>query len=244
MITKSESPLAIITGGTSGIGAATAERLLSKGYRVVATGLFEDDIQRCRQNPVMAGVDYALLDVTDSDAVAEFFGQFDCLAALVNCAGIGRSPDEFSEAGFMKTLDINLHGTMRCCYAALSALKKGRGGVINIASIVSVFGSAGAPAYSASKGAIMQFTKSLAVAWGEHGIRVNAVAPGWTETPMTTAMQADEPRNQRILERTPLQRWGRADEIAKGIDFLLSDDASFITGAMLPIDGGYMVVAS
>lgn len=244
MIKKSESPLAIITGGSSGIGAATAARLQSKGYRVVATGLFEQEIESCLENPAMQGVEYALLNVTDSDAVTEFFSQFDAVAALVNCAGIGHTPGEFSEAGFMNTLNINLHGTMRCCYAALPALNKGRGAVVNIASIVSVFGSAAAPAYSASKGAVLQFTKSLAVAWGEQGIRVNAVAPGWTETPMTTAMQADEQRNQRILERTPLKRWGKAEEVAKGIDFLLSPDASFITGTMLPIDGGYMVVAS
>jgi len=95
--------------------------------------------------------------------------------------------------------------------------------------------------YSASKGAVVQLTKSLAIAWGESGVRVNAVAPGWIETPMTTAMQDDSQRNQRVLDRSPMKRWGWPQEIANGIVFLLSAEASFITGVVLPVDGGYMV---
>jgi NAD(P)-dependent dehydrogenase (short-subunit alcohol dehydrogenase family) len=104
---------------------------------------------------------------------------------------------------------------------------------------MSTFGSPTAPAYASSKGGVVQLSKSLAVAWGGEGIRVNAVAPGWTDTPMTRGMSADVERNARVLGRTPLGRWGQPEEIAQGIVFLCSPAASFISGALLPIDGGY-----
>lgn len=232
---------AVVTGGTSGIGAATARLLAKQGYQVTATGVFEAEVAHSRNDPSMAGIAVEQLDVRDSAAVTAFFARFAALSALVNCAGIGRGAEEFNEAGFTLTIDINLHGTMRCCYAALPALAIAGGAVVNIASVMSIFGSATGPAYSASKGAVMQLTKSLALAWAERGIRVNAVAPGWIETPMTTLMQADIERNRKVLERSPMGRWGKPEEIAQGIGFLLSPQASFITGVLLPIDGGYTV---
>ena len=232
---------AVVTGGTSGIGYATAITLAQKGYQVTATGVFEKEVEACRDDSAMKGIEIVQLDVGNGEAVKAFFESFDSLAALVNCAGIGRGAGEFDEQGFMQTVDINLHGTMRCCYAAEPLLEKAQGAIVNIASVMGVFGSGTGPAYSASKGAVVQLTKSLAVAWGEKGIRVNAVAPGWIETPMTTAMQEDQDRNRRVLERSPMKRWGKSQEIANGIVFLLSKEASFITGVMLPVDGGYMV---
>ena len=200
---KPQPRKAVITGGTSGIGAATARLLLARGYEVTATGLLASEIEQCQADTNMQGIILQQLDVADTDQVGEFFKRFGSLSALVTCAGIGRGAGEFNEAGFMQTVDVNLNGTMRCCYAAETALTAGKGAIVNIASVMSVFGSGTAPAYSASKGAVLQFTKSLAVAWGEQGVRVNAVAPGWTETPMTTAMQADQERNRKVLERTP-----------------------------------------
>lgn len=232
---------ALVTGGTSGIGLETAKLLAAKGYRVTATGVFEHEVAACEADASLGNIQFCCLDVADSEAVTALLGQFTELSALVNCAGIGRGGAEFEEAGFTQTIDINLLGTMRCCYAAQAALSAVGGAVVNIASVMSVFGSGTGPAYSASKGAVVQFTKSLAVAWGEAGVRVNCVAPGWIETPMTTQMQADADRNRRVLERSPMNRWGRPEEIAQGIVFLLAPEASFITGVMLPIDGGYLV---
>ena len=107
--------------------------------------------------------------------------------------------------------------------------------------MMSFFGSGTAPAYAAGKGAVVQFTKSLAVGWAEAGIRVNAVAPGWIDTPMTRPLQDDAARNARVMGRSPMKRWGRPEEIAAGIVFLCSPMASFVNGVVLPIDGGYLV---
>jgi NAD(P)-dependent dehydrogenase (short-subunit alcohol dehydrogenase family) len=123
--------------------------------------------------------------------------------------------------------------------AAHPKLVKGGGCVINIASMLSFFGGARVPAYSASKGGIAQLTRSLAVAWAADNIRVNAVAPGWITTPLTQALQNDAERSAQLLSRTPMGRWGSAEEIAGPVLFLSSEAASFITGAILPVDGGY-----
>lgn len=237
----SREACAVVTGGTSGIGYCTAIALLAKGYEVVVTGVMDEELARCRQDPLLNRARIEYLDVCDESAVERFFASISAISALVNCAGIGRGAAEFTEQGFMHTMDVNLHGTMRCCYAAKAALTKAGGAIVNIASVMSVFGSGTGPAYSASKGAVVQLTKSLAIAWAEVGVRVNAVAPGWIQTPMTDAMQQDEERNRRVLERSPMKRWGKPEEIANSIVFLLSPEASFITGVMLPVDGGYLV---
>jgi NAD(P)-dependent dehydrogenase (short-subunit alcohol dehydrogenase family) len=118
----------------------------------------------------------------------------------------------------------------------------GGASIINIASMLSYFGSPFAPGYAAAKGGIVQLTKSLAAAWAREGIRVNAVAPGWIRTPLTAALQADEARSKPILDRTPLSRWGNPEEVAPAVLFLSGPGAGFITGATLNIDGGYSVV--
>lgn len=233
------APHAVVIGGSSGIGAAVVQALLAEGCAVEATGVSDAEVAACSADKHFAGASFHTLDVRDTAGVHRFFASRGQLNILVNAAGVGRGGAEFSEEGFLQTIDINLSGTMRCCYAAKPLLAATQGCIVNLASLMSLFGSPTAPAYSASKGGVAQLTKSLALAWAPEHIRVNAVAPGWVDTPMTRAMQADPQRNARVLSRSPMGRWGQPGEIAAAIAFLCSRQASFITGVILPVDGGY-----
>ena len=146
---------------------------------------------------------------------------------------------EYEAAVFADVLDVNLTGTMRMSLACRAALATAKGSIVNIASMHAIFGAPLSPAYAASKAGVVQLTKSLAVAWAEDGIRVNAIAPGWIETAMTVPARSDATRNRAILDRTPLARWGTPDDIVGPALFLASDAASFVTGAVLVVDGGY-----
>jgi NAD(P)-dependent dehydrogenase (short-subunit alcohol dehydrogenase family) len=180
-----------------------------------------------------------MLDVADAAAVTAFAATLDSLSVLVNAAGILRLRDEYEPAEFMRVVDVNLTGTMRMAVACRAALASAKGAIVNIASMHAIFGAPLSPAYAASKAGVVQLTKSLAVAWAEDGIRVNAIAPGWIETPMTVPARSDPARNRAILDRTPLGRWGTPDDLVGPALFLASDAARFVTGAVLVVDGGY-----
>jgi NAD(P)-dependent dehydrogenase (short-subunit alcohol dehydrogenase family) len=182
------------------------------------------------------------LDVAESQQVSAIFQSLDRLDVLVNAAGmILRQGQEFEIENFARVVDVNLNGTMRMCAGARELLFATRGCVINIASMLAFFGSGCAPAYSASKGGIAQLTKSLAIAWAPHGVRVNAIAPGWIETALTASLLADAAKRDAITARTPLARWGKPADIAGAAQFLASPAAAFITGVILPVDGGYSI---
>jgi NAD(P)-dependent dehydrogenase (short-subunit alcohol dehydrogenase family) len=227
----------LITGGARGIGFGIAEAMLAAGYGVTVTGLTAEEVAAV---PKRDNLTVVMLDVTDDTGVAACIAGLPRLDTLVNCAGmVLRDGKEFTIAGFQKVIDVNLTGTMRMCMAAKPLLDRSGGAIVNIASVWSFFGGPLVPAYTASKGGVAQLTKSLAVAWAP-AIRVNAIAPGWIETELTKAAQEDPVRSDAIVGRTPFGRWGQPGDIGGAAVFLCSEAAGFITGTVLPVDGGYI----
>jgi len=225
----------LVTGGTSGIGLAIAQGFRRAGAVVIVAGL------PAKHAADLRGLEVADLDVTDSSNVDSVVDKLDRLDVLVNAAGMIRRGEEHNLAVFQQVLDVNLSGTMRVSMAAHEKLASVGGCVVNVASMLSFFGGGLVPAYSSSKGGIAQLTKSLAIAWAPKGIRVNAIAPGWIATPLTQALQDDPARTATVLARTPMARWGTPDDIVGPTLFLCSADAAFITGVILPVDGGYLI---
>lgn len=228
-----------ISGGTSGIGAGIARGFMSEGAKVTVSGVTQAEADKAMQE--MPGVDAITLDVRDSDAVKSTIGGFETLHHVVNCAGVIRRQEELDPEVFDSVVDINLNGSMRVNAAARALLAKTKGTITNTASMLSFFGGGLVPAYSASKGGIAQLTKSLAIAYATDGIRVNAIAPGWINTPLTKDLQNTPDRNDTIMARTPLGRWGEPEDLAGGVLYLASPIARYVTGTILVIDGGYLV---
>lgn len=232
-----EGKVALVTGGLSGIGAAIANQLSALGAKTVAAGLpLPADVP----DTLSTDIERVSLDVRSSEEVTALMKRFDRLDIVVNCAGVISRVEEHQIDVFERVLDINLNGTMRVCTSARELLKASSGCIVNTASMLSFFGGGLVPAYSASKGAIAQLTKSLAIAYAVDGIRVNAIAPGWIATPLTRALQDDAGRSQGILDRTPMHRWGQPQEVAQVAAFLCTPAASFMTAAIVPVDGGYL----
>jgi NAD(P)-dependent dehydrogenase (short-subunit alcohol dehydrogenase family) len=227
----------LVTGGTSGIGAAISRGFREAGAEVVATGVSVAEVEAAR-----ADLDGRLLDVRDGAAVSALVAGLPGLDVVVNCAGVIRRGEELDPEVFAMVLDVNLTGAMRVSAAARPRLAAGGGAIVNLASMLSFFGGGLVPGYAASKGGIAQLTKSLAIAYAADGIRVNAIAPGWIQTPLTGALRADPERSRAIIERTALKRWGKPEDLVGGVLFLCSPAAAFVTGAILTIDGGYSIV--
>ena len=226
--------VAVVSGVTGGIGRALAEGFAAAGYRVTGVD----------RTGAAAGLthDFVRLDITDTAAVAAFGATLARVDVLVNAAGVIRRVEEFEIGVFAEVIDINLTGTMRLATACRPGLARARGAIVNLASMLAIFGGGLVPAYSASKGGVAQLTKSLAIAWAKDGIRVNAIAPGWIATAMTEPLLRDEARNRAILERTPMGRWGTPEDLVGPALFLASEAARFVTGTILPVDGGYSVM--
>jgi NAD(P)-dependent dehydrogenase (short-subunit alcohol dehydrogenase family) len=227
----------LVSGGSSGIGFAIAQGFCNAGANVTVTGLTEAELADARSQ----GMTAVALDVADLAACTRLVEGFSSLDVLINCAGtIRRANAEHDPVAFAQVIDVNLNGTMRLCSLARPLLAKSSGSIVNTASMRSFFGAAITPAYSASKGGVMQLTRSLAIAYAKDNIRVNAIAPGWVKTPLTQPLWSNPANSQPVLDRTPLGRWADPVDMAGPVLFLCSPAAAFITGAILPVDGGYL----
>ena len=238
--------VALVTGGNGGIGLAMAKGLAEHGARVVITGRNPaknaEALAVLPQGSSAVELDLAAPGATD-ELLEKVLAEAGRLDILVNNAGmnIRKRPEEISDAEWSSILEINLGALMRLTRGAYPSLKaSGRGRVINIGSILSIFGVPFSPAYGASKGAVVQYTKSLAAAWAAEGITANTVLPGWIETELTDGARRDVPGlYDKILSRTPMGRWGRPDDLAAIAVFLASEEARFVTGTAIPVDGGF-----
>jgi NAD(P)-dependent dehydrogenase (short-subunit alcohol dehydrogenase family) len=232
----SDSHVLVVGASRAGIGAAIARAFQDAGATVAITGAEPEPAAQDR-----ARFAYSQLDVTDPAAVAAMAGRTPKLDILVNCAAITARGEEMAPAFFEHVVNVNLHGTFRTAAAFHPHLKARHGVVINIASMYAQFGSPRNPAYGASKAAVVQLTKSLAIAWAVDNIRVNAVAPGFIVTEQSARSRSDPAHVAAVNLRTPMGRWGQPEDIAGPVLFLASPAAGFMTGACLPIDGGYAI---
>ena len=229
---------ALVVGASrAGIGAAVARALQEAGAEVAITG-----VEDAPAEPDRGRFAYTRLDVTDGSAVEALAGETGALDLLVNCAAITARGEEMEQHFFAHVVDVNLHGTFRTALAFRRHLAASRGVLVNVASMYATFGSPRNPAYGASKAAVAQLTKSLAIAWAEDGIRVNAVAPGFVVTEQSARSRTDPAHVAGVEARTPLGRWGEPEDVAGAVLFLASNAAAFVTGACLAVDGGYSVV--
>jgi NAD(P)-dependent dehydrogenase (short-subunit alcohol dehydrogenase family) len=240
--------VAVITGGGRGIGRAIAEAMAQAGAAVHVSDRNEAEAKEAAAAIMKAGgkaTGYGL-DVTDAKACAALAKTVSAsgpASILVNNAGVifpGLISDDSGPANWAKTLDVNVNGAFNMAHALQSQLFATKGAVINLASIRSFTSAGNAAAYSTSKGAVMQFTKALAVEWGPHGVRVNAIAPGFIDTAFVPDAEKTPQREAAIIARTPLKRQGVPAEIGPVAVFLVSDAASYVSGVILPVDGGYL----
>jgi len=247
MSMRMHGKVALVTGAGSGIGRATAVRLGAEGARVACADTdAEAAAETARMIGAARGESLALIvDVTSEAAcaqmVAETLARFGRLTTLVNSAGVrpaGRDPSpDFAE--WHRVVDVNLTGTYLAARAALPALTaSGAGSIINLASIFGLVGGSTGPGYAASKGGIVNLTRQMALDWAPQ-VRANCVCPGVIETPMTAGLRVDPVWAESVLKRYPLGRFGQPEEIAAAILYLASDEAAFVTGVALPVDGGY-----
>ncbi|MFI3174606.1 MAG: SDR family oxidoreductase [Bacillota bacterium] len=241
---------AMITGGNKSLGLGITKAILEAGAKVciMASSQSVHDVA----NELKAkGFDVCSVqvDLNQKEKIEESFkkalellgGKVDI---LINNAGIQRrnKAEEFSYEDWMDVINVNLNAVFTMCQlAGNEMLKQGSGKIINVASMLSFFGGQTVPAYSASKGGVAQLTKALSNEWASRGINVNAIAPGYMDTEMNVALKNDEDRNSQILGRIPSGRWGTPEDMGGTAVFLASQASNYLCGAIIPVDGGYLV---
>jgi len=243
--------VAVVTGGNGGIGLGMARGLAAAGASVAVAARDRAKSASAMKSLEALGAQACVVEVDVSreasvaamvQAVADRFGRLDI---LVNNAGINirKSPETYTLDEWRRILDTNLTSAFMCSKAVYPHMRKAGGGkIINVGSMLSIFGASFAAAYGASKGGIVQLTRGLASAWAKDGIQVNAVLPGWIDTDLTLQARKDVPGlHDRVLARTPAGRWGVPDDLSGVAVFLASPASDFVTGAAIPVDGGYSI---
>ena len=243
-----EGKTALVTGASRGIGRAICVRLAQEGANVVGVDIDLDVMDETAEKVRAEGVEFLAVQGNVvhleemKDAVSQAMDEFGSLDVMVNNAGITRDNllIRMKEADWDAVIDINLKGVFNCIQAAARPMMKQRAGrIINIASVVGIIGNAGQANYSASKGGVIALTKTSARELAARGVAVNAVAPGFIETPMTEKL-SDEAR-EASLEQIPFRRYGKAEDVAAVVSFLAGPDASYMTGQVLCVDGGMVM---
>lgn len=243
MSTRFENKVVLVTGGGTGIGAATAKRLTAEGATVVITGRRLEKLDEVATGEPLGRIVSRQLDVTDAAAVrsviAEIVEEFARLDVLVNNAGIGPAGtiEQTTDEDWDAMVATVLSGAFYTTKAALPHLKA-TGNIVNVSSVSGLGGDWGGAGYNAAKGGLTNLTRALALDHAASGVRVNAVAPSLTKTDMTTKVDEDADLGARFVDRLPLGRAAQPEEVAAAIAFLASDDASYINGVILPVDGG------
>jgi 2-deoxy-D-gluconate 3-dehydrogenase len=243
--------VALVTGGNGGIGLGMAKGLAGAGASIAVAGRNKAKAEAAVKELTALGVkaDFIELDVLKEkscrDAVAQTVARFGRVDILINNSGtnIRKQPQDMSYDDWRTVIDTNLSGAFVCSQAVYPHMKKQGGGkIINIGSMMSIFGASFATAYASSKGGIVQMTRAMATAWAKDNIQLNAVLPGWIDTDLTRAARKEvDGLHERVLARTPAQRWGDPDDFCGIAVFLASKASDFVTGTAIPVDGGYSI---
>ena len=237
----------VLTGGATGLGSGMAEGFAKEGASVVIIDIntrLDETVEQLNNFASVYGIKTDISSAENREnAFKEAISKLGGIDILVNCAGIQKRhfSEEFPLADWDKVIEINLTAVFHMCQlAGREMLKSGKGKIINVASMLSFFGGYTVPAYAASKGGVAQITKALSNEWAQKGINVNAIAPGYMATDMNTAIINDKLRNEQITGRIPAKRWGTPDDVKGTVLFLASEASDYISGAIIPVDVGYL----